>query len=224
MAPRQRTVIRGFAASVFIPPYCARHRLNVASVISRCRSTASCNEQPPSGHLFGVSDRQQFEALYAAHAGAVRAYAMRRGPVADADDVVAEVFLIAWRRLQDVPEDARGWLLAVARRVQSNARRGSSRRDALRTRLEHERPSTVGAAPLVDHRLREALLGLRESDREALLLIAWEGLTNPDAARVLGVSESTFRVRLHRAKRRLARALADAQEHVPDVNTRLEVP
>jgi RNA polymerase sigma-70 factor, ECF subfamily len=170
-----------------------------------------------------VSDRQQFEALYAAHAGAVRAYAMRRGPVADADDVVAEVFLIASRRLQDVPADARGWLLAVARRVQSNARRGSSRQEALRARLEHEGISTVGAAPPVDRSLLEALLGLRESDRETLLLIAWEGLTNRDAARVLGVRESTFGVRLHRAKRRLAIALTDAQEQAPEVNTRLEV-
>ncbi len=169
-----------------------------------------------------MSDRQQFEALYAEHAGAVRAYAMRRGPVADADDIVAEVFLIVWRRLQDVPADARGWLLAVARRVQSNARRGSSRREALRARLEHERPSTMGAVPPVDRSLLEALLGLRESDRDALLLIAWEGLTNREAARVLGVSESTFGVRLHRAKRRLARALTDAQEQEPDVNTRLE--
>jgi RNA polymerase sigma-70 factor (ECF subfamily) len=170
-----------------------------------------------------VSDRRQFEVLYAAHAGAVRAYAMRRGPAAEADDIVAEVFLIAWRRLPEVPTDARGWLLAVARRVQSNARRGSLRREALRARLEHERPLAVGAAPLVDQRLLEALLGLRESDREALLLIAWEGLTNRDAARVLGVRESTFGVRLHRAKRRLARALTDAQEEASDVTTRLEV-
>lgn len=83
----------------------------------------TCKEQGRAGHLVVVSDRQQFDALYDAHAGAVRAYVMRRGPVADADGVVAEVFLIAWRRLQDVPLDARGWLLAVARRVQSNARR-----------------------------------------------------------------------------------------------------
>jgi len=169
-----------------------------------------------------VSDRQQFEALYTAHAGAVRAYAMRRGPAAEADDVVAEVFLIAWRRLQDVPPDARGWLLAVARRVRANAHRGSSRQEALRARLEHERP-TVGADTLVDRRLLEALLSLRERDREALLLIAWEGLTNRDAARVVGVRESTFGVRLHRAKRRLARALTDAQEGSSDVTTRLEV-
>ena len=187
------------------------------------QGVTTCNGRDPAGQLRVVSDRQQFDALYAAHAGAVRAYAMRRGPVADADDVVAEVFLIAWRRLQDVPADARGWLLAVARRVQSNARRGFSRQEALRARLEHERPATVGADPLLDRRLIEALLGLRESDREALLLIAWEGLANRDAARVLGVRESTFGVRLHRAKRRLARALTDAQEEASHIRPLLEV-
>jgi RNA polymerase sigma factor (sigma-70 family) len=171
-----------------------------------------------------VSDRQRFEALYAAHAGAVHTYAMRRGPAADADDIVAEVFLIAWRRPRDVPEDARGWLLAVARRVLSNARRGSSRADALRARLERERPSVPDAVSLLDRRLLEALLRLSESDREALLLIAWEDLTHRDAARVLGVRESTFGVRLHRAKRRLARALADAADEAPDVTSQLEVP
>jgi RNA polymerase sigma-70 factor (ECF subfamily) len=170
-----------------------------------------------------VSDRQQFEALYAEHAGAVRAYAMRRGPVADADDIVAEVFLITWRRLQDVPADARGWLLAVARRVQSNARRGSSRQEALRVRLEHERPQAERQVLPADHYVIEALLGLRENDREALLLIAWEGLSNRDAARALGVRESTFGVRLHRAKRRLASALTDAQGQARGEANLLEV-
>jgi RNA polymerase sigma-70 factor, ECF subfamily len=170
-----------------------------------------------------VSERQEFEAVYAAHAGAVRAYALRRGAAEDADDVVAEVFLIAWRRWHDVPEDPRAWLLAVARRVQSNARRGASRRDVLRVRLEHERAPGSGAAAPDDRGLREALLALREGDREALLLVAWEGLTHREAARVLGVRESTFAVRLHRAKRRLARALSEARAEAPDLSTRLEV-
>ena len=172
-----------------------------------------------------MSDRQQFEALYAAHAGAVRAYAMRRGPVTDADDVVAEVFLTAWRRLHDVPVDvdSRAWLLAVARRVQANARRGSSRQQALRARLEHERPAE-SADPLLERRVIECLLGMRERDREAILLIAWEGLTNREAARVLGVRESTFAVRVHRAKRRLARVLTDAgASHARDATNLLEV-
>lgn len=182
----------------------------------------ACKERQPGGHLAVVSACKRFEALYAAHAPAVRAYAMRRGPAADADDVVAEVFLIAWRRLGDVPPDARCWLLSVARRVQSNAYRGSARRQALRARLEHERGLDAAASPPADRRLLEALLELGESDREALLLVAWEQLSHRDAARVLGVREGTFAVRVHRAKRRLARALSDAEQAAAEITTRLE--
>lgn len=154
-----------------------------------------------------MSDRRRFETLYAAHAGAVLAYARRRGAAGDADDVVAEVFLIAWRRMGDVPDDARGWLLAVARRVQANARRGSSRQEALQERIASESRAQPADAP-EDGRLLAALATLREDDREALLLVAWEGLSHRQAAEVLGVRESTFGVRVHRAKRRLIRALA----------------
>lgn len=160
-----------------------------------------------------MSDRESFESLYTAHAGAVRAYALRRGPAEEADDVVAEVFTVAWRRLGDVPADPRGWLLGVARRVQSNARRGSARRRALRARLEHERPARAGEADA--GRIAEALLRLRDRDREALLLVAWEGLSNRQAARAVGVSEGAFDVRLHRARARLARALGEAAGEEP---------
>jgi RNA polymerase sigma-70 factor, ECF subfamily len=178
-----------------------------------------------------VSARQHFEALYAAHAGAVRGYAMRRTTPAQADDVVAEVFLIAWRRLEDVPADARVWLLGVARRVLANERRSSVRLHAVQDRLEHDVRTRPEHAPTTEQLLTvepaarpvmDALHSLRESDREALLLIAWEGLTHREAARVLGVRESTFGVRVHRAKRRLERALADRSSTTPDIADPLE--
>jgi DNA-directed RNA polymerase specialized sigma24 family protein len=74
-----------------------------------------------------MTDDERFEALYGAHAGAVLAYARRRTSPANADDVMADVFLIAWRRLADVPRDERVWLLGVARRVLANQRRGHTR-------------------------------------------------------------------------------------------------
>jgi RNA polymerase sigma factor (sigma-70 family) len=191
-----------------------------------------CKESPPAGHSPYVSARRHFEALYAAHAGAVRGYAMRRANAAQADDVVAEVFLIAWRRLEDVPADARVWLLGTARKVLANERRGAARQRAVQGRLEREvwtRPEHAPAAeqllglePAAQHVL-DALRSLRESDREALLLIAWEELSHREAARVLGVRESTFGVRLHRAKRRLERALAEDNLTTPDITTPLEV-
>ncbi len=71
--------------------------------------------------------RVQFEQLYRQHAGAVLAYARRRTTQEAADDAVAEVFLIAWRRVDDVPAEPLPWLLGVARRVLANQRRGERR-------------------------------------------------------------------------------------------------
>jgi RNA polymerase sigma-70 factor (ECF subfamily) len=155
--------------------------------------------------------RERFEALYRAHAGAVRGYALRRTGAAAADDVVAEVFLVAWRRLDDVPSDPLPWLLGAGRRVLANRRRGDDRQAALREKLIAEtasRPPVEGPSWDHDDRVLRALAGLGPEDREALLLVAWEGLTPARAARVLEVRPGTFAMRLHRARRRLARVLA----------------
>ena len=107
---------------------------------------------------------ERFEALYGANAGAVLAYALRRTSAANADDVVAEVFLVAWRRLADVPADERIWLLGVARRVLANQRRSQTRQRALRERLAPQLPSTSApaAADSRDERVLRALAELRE--------------------------------------------------------------
>jgi RNA polymerase sigma-70 factor (ECF subfamily) len=170
-----------------------------------------------------MTARDRFESLYAEHAGAVRGYAMRRTSPSLADDVVAETFMVAWRRLEDVPGDPRGWLLAVAHRVLANQRRATARQHALRDRLGHEAPSPPETTP--EHpggRVLEALNHLKETDREALLLIAWEGLSHREAAQVLGVKEATFSVRFHRAKRRLARDLDVVGLQSSNVNTQPE--
>jgi RNA polymerase sigma-70 factor, ECF subfamily len=168
-----------------------------------------------------VTAQERFEAIYADHAGAVYRYALRRTARDDAHDIVSEVFLIAWRRLEDVPAEPRGWLLGVARRVASNARRGSDRRVALRERLTAERsPAPEEADGPV--RLAEALLSLSETDREALTLTAWDGLSHSEAAEALGVRESTFGVRLFRARRRLGRALTGSQTPAINPTTPME--
>lgn len=151
------------------------------------------------------------EALYAAYATAVHAYARRRVEPAGADDVVGETFLAAWRRLDDVPsDDPLPWLYATARHVVANQRRGNARRVALRVRIAAERPvtSALPAGLSEDGELLlRALAGLRPGDREALLLIAWEGLEPARAAATLGCSRAALHVRVHRARRRLREAL-----------------
>jgi len=160
-------------------------------------------------------DRQaRFELLYHRHAGHVYAYARRRCGADDAPEIVAEAFLVAWRRLDDVPADALPWLLVVARNVISNHRRSAGRRAALQSRLEAFRPRAwmEDPIPAVDARIDvwRALDRLPPAQREALLLVAWERLDVARGAMAAGCSRATFSVRLHRARRRLMKELRSA--------------
>jgi RNA polymerase sigma-70 factor (ECF subfamily) len=153
----------------------------------------------------------RFEQLFRANYGAVRAYALRRAPGDVAQDVVAETFLVAWRRLEDVPDDALPWLFGVARRVLANERRSADRRDALEQRVATS--AVTGAGDAADRLgetelMRTALAGLSENHREALMLVAWHGMSGARAARAAGCSPATFAVRLHRARAKLAAQLA----------------
>lgn len=152
---------------------------------------------------------ETLQRLHDAHAASVRAYVLRRSNAQTADDVCAEVWVIAWRRLLDIPEDALPWLLGVARRVLANERRRQRRFSALRERLWAARgDDVVGPPPLPgDPLLGAALRRMKPADVEVLLLVAWEDLAPERAAAVLGVRRGTFAVRLHRAKARLAAAL-----------------
>jgi RNA polymerase sigma-70 factor (ECF subfamily) len=154
-----------------------------------------------------MSDGERFERLYRANYAAVLAYALRRTAAEQAHDAAAETFLIAWRRLGDVPSDARPWLLGVARRVLANQRRSDRRRVALTARLANEPPAARGHEESGTPSVLAALAELAERDREALLLVAWEGLDHPQAAAAIGCSRPAFAVRLHRARRRLLKAL-----------------
>ena len=154
----------------------------------------------------------RFEALYAKHYGRVLGYVLRRAPAAVASDVVADVFLVAWRRLEQVPDDPVPWLLGVARKTLANERRGGRRRAALVDALKDTKCDVDTPAGEQLQALAEAVDRLGETDRELLRLIAWDGLTAREAAIVLGISHAACRVRLHRARRRLARELGAHNE------------
>ncbi len=143
-----------------------------------------------------------------------------------ADDVVADVFVIAWRRLEEVPEDPLPWLLGVARRVLGNRRRGERRMAALLDRLTSEQLAGRGDELVsADHgsAVLRALHSLTDRDQEVLLLVAWDGLDRQQAAAVLGVSTGAFAVRLHRARRRLVRALAAEDARADQQSSSVEV-
>ena len=157
----------------------------------------------------------QFEALFAAHHEKVLAFFLRRtDQPADAADLVGETFLIAWRRMEEVRDRADLWLFGVARRVLANHRRGRSRQTHLADRLREALHSSPPAVEESIGLVAAELARLSPSDRELLTLTAWEGLRPADLAVVLGTSEVTARVRLHRARNRL-RARLEAEALVP---------
>ena len=156
------------------------------------------------------SSDARFRTLYAAHFRDLLGFALRRtARPEDAADVVADTFLVAWRRLERVPpgDEARLWLYGVCRRVLANHARGDVRRDRLGARLRatlarHAVPDPAGD---VAYRVsvEAAMERLRPNDRELLQLSAWEGLEPHELAVVLGVPARTARTRLSRARARL---------------------
>lgn len=149
---------------------------------------------------------------------AMRSYLLRRAAPDVADDVLGDVLLVLWRRLDDVPADhPLPWCLGVARHALANARRAERRRLGLRDRLLREprpvdRDPTAGLAGGDEddrHAALRAVLGtLPETDREVLRLWAWEDLEPREIAVVLGITANAVSIRLHRARTRLAERLA----------------
>lgn len=148
----------------------------------------------------------RFERLFAAAYPDVWRYARRRVPEADVDDVVAETFTVAWRRLDEVPEDrALPWLYRVAANTIANRLRSQRRHLRLVSRLQAEPPPAPAAEG--DPEILDALAALRPDDQEVLRLAAWEGLGPAEIAVVLGCSDNAAAVRLSRARARLRERL-----------------
>ena len=148
----------------------------------------------------------------------VFAYARRHCEASDAQDVVADTFLVAWRRFADVPDDPLPWLLVVARNTILNRHRSRRRHDvavdAVR-RLDQLAAEGADQQVVTRSTMLGALAQLTELEREAVLLVAWDGLGNRAAAEVAGCSTRAFEVRLSRARARLARVVADHPSELP---------
>ena len=157
-----------------------------------------------------VDPQLRFDALFKEHHGAIYRYCLRRLGRSDAEDAAADVFAVAWRRLDKMPtgERSRAWLFGVAYRVIGNQYRSRRRRSRLWARFanfgtEHDRvePSSGRDVELV----HLALDQLSPADRELLRMSSWDGLTRSDIAYVLGIKENAVDQRLHRARSRLKR-------------------
>jgi RNA polymerase sigma-70 factor (ECF subfamily) len=164
------------------------------------------------------NDRQaRFDRLYREHVSAVLVYALRRVRADQADDLVGETFLVAWRRFDDLIDgEPLPWLYAIARRVLSTQRRSNTRQSAIAERVAFTRPAEASpphdqAATPVLH----ALATLEQSDREVLELAAFEQLSSKQAAIVLGCSANAYRIRLHRARKQLRLRLLELEPNTP---------
>jgi RNA polymerase sigma-70 factor (ECF subfamily) len=162
---------------------------------------------------------QRFSEMYGAFYGRVRAYAARRVGPDGADEVAAETFTVAWRRFDAMPDEPLPWLYGVARNVVARHRAGMSRQAATRDALSRERAMNQEPLDTDDAALWEAWHRLREDDREVLALIAWEELSVAEASRAVGCPAPVFSVRLHRARRRLERLLAQPAANSHAVST-----
>lgn len=161
------------------------------------------------------SSDNEFRCFYTEHRSSVWTYCARRLPPDEVMDAVADVFLVVWRRADDVPEGdaARLWMYGIARNVVRNRRRSAHRRRRLTERLKANHNSEF--APVhtsgseLDPAVRAALGQLSGRDRELVLLRAWEDLTLADIAAVTGLSVRAVESRLARARKKLASLLAD---------------
>jgi RNA polymerase sigma-70 factor (ECF subfamily) len=164
--------------------------------------------------------RLQLETIFRQCAPRILDYARHRGAtLAEAEDVVSEVFIVLTRRLDEAPPEVLPWLYGVARKVLANQVRSKRRQSALHERSEEmalwarqgaEDLSTVATRDLL---IRQGLSLLAEKDREALLLVAWDGLRYDEAARVLGCTHAAFRQRIARARRRLLALIDDIRTY-----------
>jgi RNA polymerase sigma-70 factor (ECF subfamily) len=170
-----------------------------------------------------IERRSRFEAIWTQHSPTVRAYCIRRVPSQDADDVCAEIFMVVWRRIDEVPPPPKTilYLYGIAGKVVSNHSRSFRRRSRLDEKLRN-----LGVAPPADPaflvvqssddaEVAAAVRKLRRKDREIVMLYAWEDLPREDIAQIMGMSKTAIDQRIHRSYQRLARVLEPMIKPVP---------
>ncbi|WP_308164744.1 RNA polymerase sigma factor [Nonomuraea sediminis] len=148
-------------------------------------------------------DRQRFTTMYDQHRQRVWAYVVSRAGRQVADEVVSETFAIAWRKFHEMPANALPYLLGIARNVLRENIREEARREGLNQELREWVSGDVAEQVAERLGVLKAMARLTQDERELLMLVAWQGLSPRDAAGVVGCSVPAFRVRLHRARKRL---------------------
>jgi RNA polymerase sigma-70 factor (ECF subfamily) len=170
-----------------------------------------------------IERRSRFEAIWAEHSPRVRAYCIRRVAAHEADDVCAEIFLVVWRRIDEIPPPPQTllYVYGIAGKVVSNHTRSFRRRSRLDEKLRN-----LGVAPPADPaylvvqgsddaEVTAAVRNLNRKDREIVMLYAWEDLPREDIAEIMGMTKTAVDQRIHRAYKKLARVLEPLTDPIP---------
>jgi RNA polymerase sigma-70 factor (ECF subfamily) len=163
-------------------------------------------------------DDRTFEHIYERYSLAILAYCVRRASHEVAADASSETFLVAWRRLDQIPPEPKTlpYLYGVAARVLANQRRSLHRKNKLDTKLailgitSVPDPAVIVARKAQDAEVVEAVRRLNPKDREIVMLYTWEELPREAIAEMMGMTKTAVDQRIHRSYQRLARSLAHA--------------
>ena len=168
-------------------------------------------------------DDSEFRALWDRNFGPVSSYVRRRvSPHGDrANDLVAEVFIVAWRRFDAVPQPPEDlpWLYGVARKVVASHFRSVQSRLRLVERIADDLREGTDTSTNIDLRIERAVEQLSEVDRELFRLICWEGLSQKEAGLVVGLTAKAVERRLQRARLKVRRQIAVGVEPVTAIST-----
>ncbi len=166
------------------------------------------------GNEYGGDPVDRFPSFYKSTFSDIYAYAARAlaPDQSEIDDVVAEVYLVVWRRIDELPPapQDRLWLFGVARNVVRNTKRSTNRRLLLLHRIHRQPRVPDGSSEPSDVDVTAALRNLSPNEREVMQLVIWDGLSVAETAEVLSCSVNVVQVRLHRARKRLTRRLRAA--------------
>ena len=173
--------------------------------------------------------RERFRILYNDLYDDLWRYIQRRSiNTEEARDTLSEVFLVAWRRLEDIPagNEARLWLFGVARNLVKTSWRKRKRSGDLLVRIGSEMSTRVTTDEELDNsgvlKIVKALQFLSESDQEILRLLAWENLSHKEISVVLGCSENAVAIRIRRARVRLMKVL-QSEKSFSEINNLKEI-
>jgi RNA polymerase sigma-70 factor (ECF subfamily) len=154
-----------------------------------------------------------FTEIYSRYGKQIQAYCARRIDRSQVADAVAETFLVAWRRLDQIGDvdAALPWLYGTAYRVICHQWRSKSRARSLERRLQNvvvlEADTTDALVPAQQQTdlVLLAIARLKVIDQEILRLELWEGLSHLEVAVVLDIRPEAVRQRASRARRNLTR-------------------